>query len=127
MRNTSESPFEYLVEIEINDQQLIYMFHDFRTLNYLGHADIYRKSINLLLKEYVRFSVQFHKYERTVKKEELSDAEERKDNDCVATFIINTNSANTAYNHLHNASDSSADCSSNRWSRSVKRRLNQMM
>ena len=68
MQNKSEVPFEDPGEIEINERQLISMLLDLRSLNYLGHSDIYRKAIKLLLKEYVRFSVQFYKYERVVKK-----------------------------------------------------------
>ena len=82
------------------------MLLDLQKLNYLGQADIYRKAINMFLKEYVRFSVQFYKYERAVKKEELADAEESEEDDHVASLIINTNAANTASTHLHNASDS---------------------
>ena len=59
MRNTSEVPFDDPGEIEINKRQLISMLLDLRTLNYMGYTDIYTKAINLLLKEYVRFSVQF--------------------------------------------------------------------
>ena len=100
MRNTSELPFEDPGEIEINDQQLIYMLLNLRTLNYLCHADIYRKAINIFLKEYVWFSVQFYKYERAVKKAELADAEERKGNDHLASLIIDTNADNTTSTHL---------------------------
>ena len=81
IQNTSEVPFEDPGEIEINDRQLISMLLDLRTLNYMGHSDIYRKAIKLLLKEYVWFSVQFYKYESAVKKDELADAEESKDDD----------------------------------------------
>ena len=75
MRNTSEVPFDDPGEIEINKRQLISMLLDLRTLNYLGNADIYRKATKLLLKGYVRLSVQFYKYERVVKKEDLDDVE----------------------------------------------------
>ena len=111
--NTSEVPFEYPVGIDTNDRQLISTLLDLRTLKYLGHTDIYRKLINILLKEYVRFSVQFYKYERAVKKEELGDAEKSKDDDNVVTIIISTNAANTDYTHLQNASDSSSESSFN--------------
>ena len=113
MQNTSEVPFEDPGEIEINDQHLISLLLDLRTLNYLGHADIYRKTIKLLLKEYSWFSVQFYKYDRVVKKEELDDSEERKENDHVDTLIINTDAANTASTHLQNALYSPEDVSSN--------------
>ena len=72
------------------------MILDLQTLNYLGHADIYRKAIKLLLKDYL----QFYKYERAVKKEELADAEERKGNDHLASLIIDTNADNTTSTHL---------------------------
>ena len=108
MRNTSELPFEDPGEIEINDRQLIYMLLNLRTLNYLCHADIYRRAIKILLKEYVRFSVQLYKYECSVKKAELVDAEESEENDHVDTLIINTNAANTDSTHLQNASYSLA-------------------
>ena len=89
------------------------MLLNLRTLNYLCHADIYRKAINILLKKYVWFSAQFYKYERAVKKAELADAEESEDNDYGDTLIINSNGANTDSTHLQNASYSLADGSSN--------------
>ena len=89
------------------------MLLDLRKLNYVGHADIYRKAIKLFLKYYVRFSVQFYKYECEVKKQELANAEDTKYNDHVDTIIINTNAANTASTHLQNASDSLEDGSYN--------------
>ena len=76
-----------------------------------------------MLKEYVWFSVQFYKYERAVKKEELADAEESKDNDHVASLIININAADTASTHLQNASDSLADGSSNSLDQDCKETL----
>ena len=48
-----------------------------------------------------------------MKKAELADAEESKDNDYVAALIINKNAANTDYTHLQNASYILADGSSN--------------
>ena len=89
------------------------MLLDLWTLNYLGHDNIYRKAINILLKDYVRFSVQFYKYDRAVKEEELADSEESEDDDHVSKPIINTNADNTASTYLHNALDSLADGSSN--------------
>ena len=113
MRNTSDVTFQDPGEIEINDRQLISMLLDLQKLNYLGQADIYRKAIKIFLKEYVRFSVQFYKYECAVKKEQLSNAEENEDDDHVATLIINTNAYNTASTHLQNSPDCLADGSSN--------------
>ena len=48
-----------------------------------------------------------------MKKEELDYSEEREDDDHMDTLIINTNAANTAYNHLNNSSDILADGSYN--------------
>ena len=95
-RNTSEVPFEHPGEIQINERKLISMLLYLQTLNYRGHADIHRKAIKFLLKECVWFSVQLYKYDRAVKKEELSDEEESKGDDHVVSLIINTNAANTA-------------------------------
>ena len=89
------------------------MLLELQTLKYRGHADIHRKAIKLLLKECVRFSVQFYKYDRAVKKEELADEEESEGDDHVASLIINTNAANTESTRLQNTLDSSADGSSN--------------
>ena len=103
------------------------MLLDLRTLNYLGHADIYRKAIKLWLKEYVRFSFQFYKYERAVKKEELADAEESKDDDHMDTLIINNNTATLyllPYRATHIVWQTVHII---RGSRSVKRRFKQMM
>ena len=47
MCNTLELPFENPGEIEINDRQMISMLLDLQTLNYLGHADIYRKAMKI--------------------------------------------------------------------------------
>ena len=48
-----------------------------------------------------------------MKRAELYDAEECEDRDHVTTPVINRNTANTSSTHLQNASDSSADGSSN--------------
>ena len=69
--------------------------------------------MNILLKEYVRFSVQLYRYERAVKKAELANVEEIKDNHHVATPVINSNADTTASICLQNASYSSAEGSSN--------------
>ena len=48
-----------------------------------------------------------------MKKEDLANAEESKDDDHMDTLINSTNTFNTASTHLQKALDISAECSSN--------------
>lgn len=111
MGNTTEETYHGgAQQVLTNDRQLMAMFLDLRTLNYLGDKAVYTRVTALLADEYASFSVQYFKYEREAARRVAANGEPVEADavvDVPMDVDVTTATPNTASTYLQESSDES--------------------